>query len=353
MATAIPEETATRPVVARADVVAAWKTEQTDFESIELAEDGSFSSHLHERPFSAGTWVVEGDRLLLRSPAYGETTITLTGRDGDKLLVAVDDKPGSWTLIPARPSAPTPNYDPPADCAASVAELEKTMDSLKPLLPKIPARLPSARAKLPVEPGHIVVIGKDGVTFAHLPMPTRATLARALKKRVRKGQLVYFYVDADLAATRVTELAQAVPKHATLHLAAFGTSFPFDRLQPKTEWGRYVIEHARSLSATERATFFVDAVAAAIGTCAPLSRAFATRSSRGAHQQFQANVYAAIAECQCKGMDIDGFSTLMAYGMSEWNYIGYLPLANVAEVVKKLAPEADIGDLAKALAAQE
>jgi hypothetical protein len=55
-----------------------WQTEAgADFQSISLNADGSFGSFLHDRPFTSGTWRVDGEAVVLE--AQDGTTTRIEG----------------------------------------------------------------------------------------------------------------------------------------------------------------------------------------------------------------------------------------------------------------------------------
>ncbi len=88
----------------RARLVGAWQTEGTDFEELTLEADGTYATHLHARPFGAGTWTVEGDattspRLVLREGDDAVVTAEL-GDVGDREATGtIDGSPVRWRRI--------------------------------------------------------------------------------------------------------------------------------------------------------------------------------------------------------------------------------------------------------------
>ena len=78
----------------------SWLAAGMGFRTITVDPDGSFASHLRERPFSTGTWKLvqaEGEyRLELKSPAAGDATLRNVHRQGDSLFVDLDGKTLEW-----------------------------------------------------------------------------------------------------------------------------------------------------------------------------------------------------------------------------------------------------------------
>jgi hypothetical protein len=77
----------------------SWRTVTgADFEEITLEADGTFASHLHARPFLAGTWTLADGVLVLA--ADGDTTIRIDGPGcASQLTGTTDGQAVAWTRL--------------------------------------------------------------------------------------------------------------------------------------------------------------------------------------------------------------------------------------------------------------
>jgi len=84
-------------------VVGSWKATGAAFAEITIKADGTFASHMHERPFSSGKWRLteKGGEytLVLSSPATGDDILRGVRRDKATLVLTVDGDVVVWQPI--------------------------------------------------------------------------------------------------------------------------------------------------------------------------------------------------------------------------------------------------------------
>ncbi len=82
------------PPCTATDVVASWGANAgSDFEEITVAEDGGFSSYLHERPFYQGRWTLADGALILTT--------------ADGVTIRIDDVRCQYTSLTGRSDGAT------------------------------------------------------------------------------------------------------------------------------------------------------------------------------------------------------------------------------------------------------
>ncbi|MCA9675079.1 MAG: hypothetical protein H6709_06890 [Kofleriaceae bacterium] len=84
-------------------VAGSWRVEAgSDFEEITLESDGTFLSHLHDRPFLGGTWSVDDGALVL-SGDDGTATRIDGARCATALIGTTDGADVRWDRLEPTP----------------------------------------------------------------------------------------------------------------------------------------------------------------------------------------------------------------------------------------------------------
>jgi hypothetical protein len=250
-----------------------------------------------------------------------------------------------------------PDYTPPADCAAAIADIRAAVDRLAPVIERrLAIFAPTVgRAETPDKPGAIVTLARNAVHLDDHPVD-QTRLRQRLLGKVRHGVPLYIYAEGRAPASEILAIAGAAPPMAEVHLVVDRRDAPFPweaiRPEPSARWAAKMFDEARAAHGDPepRARLQAELMKTALGTCEAAQRVFApVEASPGGikARRLGPEILDAVEGCGCSGVDIAGLALAVPYVMSRWNTLGTVPLARARTM--RFASGATAADLARAL----
>lgn len=198
-------------------------------------------------------------------------------------------------------------------------------------------------------PGTEVTIGPDGEVAAygepiHELTPGLREWFDTHDKVAREtaSQPIYLWPDKAVSAERVAEVAAAMPAGREVRLAFLNPAPPVSTAAAKLVQKPAVAavrDRVMKLDPSQRAVAIAREMQKAVGTCAPLVKAFgkvATIAADGKAAFLARAVPAALKECHCGVGDLDMVEYLLLQTFGEWDRpMRWLPVAQAASVMAR------------------
>lgn len=82
------------------DLVGGWAVEGSLYDEISINDDGTYSTYLHQNPFSDGTWSFVVGALIMDSENFGKEIYSTVSQEGNDIVLENDEgKEEVWKEI--------------------------------------------------------------------------------------------------------------------------------------------------------------------------------------------------------------------------------------------------------------